>query len=412
MQPAGAVVAVDHLERPVARNLAARWPTLPKTATCTQVFDFLEKRVEQAAVAIVDDDGRVAGLVTRLTFLASYAQRYYPELYGREPALALANTSPLVVDENMPVAEVGAMLVLEKPNALTECFIVTSAGRYLGVGTGEALMRCKVALLQSSERELGRALGEAQRANQTKSNFLALMSHEFRTPLNAIIGFSEILNQGIFGPLGSARYAEYAGDIHSAARHLLSLINDILDVSKAEAGKIDLHCEPVELPDLIDECMKLVAVRARESGLALVVKCQPGPSQIHADRMRLKQVILNLLSNAVKFTPSGGEVTVGAGYAGGCNVEIFVRDTGIGMTKEQIPLALQPFRQLGQVHARKFEGTGLGLTLAKKLVELHDGTIRIESAPDAGTTVFVRLPISGFAGRAMNGDRDRLALAG
>ena len=127
MQPAGAVVAVDQLERPVARNLAARWPTLPKTATCAQVFDFLEKRVEQAAVAIVDDDRRVAGLVTRLTFLASYAQRYYPELYGREPALALANTSPLIVDENMPVAEVGAMLVLEKPNALTECFIVTSA---------------------------------------------------------------------------------------------------------------------------------------------------------------------------------------------------------------------------------------------------------------------------------------------
>jgi two-component system cell cycle sensor histidine kinase PleC len=365
---------------------------LPDIVTCAEVFDWLEQHVEQPAVAIVDADRRVTGLVNRVLFLARYARRYYPELYGRRPALTLANSTPLVVDELTGVAELGAALVLEHPAALVECFVVTSDGRYLGIGTGDALMRCKVALLQARERELSQALSDAREASRAKSNFLALMSHELRTPLNAIIGFSEILSSEIFGPLGNAKYGEYSGDIHHAGRHLLALINDILDVSKAEAGKLDLHIEPVSLPDLIAECVKLIAGRAQQGRLRLTVACYDDLPKIIGDEMRLKQIVLNLLSNAVKFTPAEGYVTIGAQHNASKGVDLFVSDTGIGMAPEHIPEALEPFRQIGGAHGRHFEGTGLGLSLVKSLAELHDGTLFIESAVNVGTTVRVRFP--------------------
>ena len=192
--------------------------------------------------------------------------------------------------------------------------------------------------------------------NQTKSNFLALMSHELRTPLNAIIGFSELLSTELYGPLGDLRYREYASDIHGAGRHLLALINDILDLSKAEAGKLDLHFEPVEIAALFNDCVKLIAGRAHENGFSLSVHAREDLPLFDADALRVKQILLNLLSNAVKFTPSGGQVDVSAELAEDSGFVIRVRDTGIGMLPELIPIALEPFSQIASPLARTVEG--------------------------------------------------------
>ncbi|HEX2760150.1 MAG TPA: ATP-binding protein [Rhizomicrobium sp.] len=243
----------------------------------------------------------------------------------------------------------------------------------------------------------------AENSSRLKSEFLANMSHELRTPLNAIIGFSDIIAKETFGP-GLPRYREYAHDIGGAGRHLLSLINDILDISKAEAGKLDLRFEPVDLGELIRECARLMHERAAQQGLRLSLSIGPLPMLL-IDRLRIKQVLLNLLSNAVKFTPQGGSVSIEADRDGAGRIIVCVRDTGIGIAQEAVPLAFEPFRQIDSTLSRKYEGTGLGLALVKNLVELHGGEVRIESTPGKGTAVFVTFP----AARAIVAPQTRLA---
>ena len=230
----------------------------------------------------------------------------------------------------------------------------------------------------------------AEEANRTKSEFLANMSHELRTPLNAIIGFSEMITAEVYGP-GLPRYRNYAMDIHGAGKHLLSLINEILDFSKAEAGKLDLHVEQVDLADLIRESTQLMSERAARQKLRLTLEIGEIPPLL-IDRLRTKQILLNLLSNAIKFTPEGGCVTIKAdrGHAGGAF--ICVRDTGIGIAPEMIARAFEPFRQIDSTLARKSEGTGLGLPLVKKLIELHGGKVTVESTLHVGTAVFISFP--------------------
>jgi two-component system cell cycle sensor histidine kinase PleC len=375
-----------------AGRLAANFPALPATTTCGEIYDWLGNAPSQPAIALLDDRDRVVGLVNRLLFLSRYAQRYYPELYSKRSVLALASTAPLVVDASENIADVAATLVLEKPDALVECFVVTENGRYLGLGTGEALMRCKVALLQAHQTDLSQALDAAMEASRAKSSFLALMSHELRTPLNAIIGFSEVLNGEMLGSLGNDKYREYAGDIHGAGRHLLALINDILDLSKAEAGKLELRAETVDLSELMRECRKLVWDRGVNRQLEFSILEPAVLPCMLADRLRIKQVLLNLLSNAMKFTPAGGSIWLEAGVENDGGLRVAVRDTGIGMAEDMIPVALEPFRQISSPLARNVEGTGLGLSLVKSLVEAHGGTLAIASTLHRGTTVTLRFP--------------------
>jgi signal transduction histidine kinase len=244
--------------------------------------------------------------------------------------------------------------------------------------------------LKRAERAARLARDAAEQANRTKSAFLANMSHELRTPLNAILGFSDIIKSGMFG--AHARYQEYAGDINAAGRHLLRLVNDILDLSKIESGAMELREGEVQLKTLIETCCELVRPRAREAGVHLSVQMPSGLPPIHGDELRLKQVLLNLLSNAVKFTPTGGSIGVAAERDAVGGTLLRVSDTGIGMQPEDIPVALQDFGQVDSSLARRFEGSGLGLPLSRRLAELHGGTLEIESAPDRGTTVTVRLP--------------------
>jgi PAS domain S-box-containing protein len=232
----------------------------------------------------------------------------------------------------------------------------------------------------------------AEAANRTKSEFLANMSHELRTPLNAIIGFSESIQLQIFGPVGSPKYIEYVGDINQAGNHLLSLINDILDLSKIEAGGIDLCEEVVNVSDAVSSSMLLVKERAEKGGVELKLDVPDDPVPLYADGRILKQILINLLSNAVKFTPSGGEVAVRVWSRSDTGYIFQVVDTGIGMALEDIPTALAAFKQLDGALNRKFEGTGLGLPLTKSLIELHGGSLDLQSRVGVGTTVTARFP--------------------
>ena len=231
----------------------------------------------------------------------------------------------------------------------------------------------------------------AETSNRMKTEFLANMSHELRTPLNAIIGFSELIQSEIFGP-GVPRYRDYAHDIHGAGNHLLSLINDILDIAKADAGKLSLYPEPVDLDHLVRECVSMVRGRASEKGLRMILHMAPLPPLL-IDRRRVKQILLNLLSNAIKFTEEGGITIESRRDAEGRTI-VCVRDTGIGIETDKIALMFEPFRQIDSALSRKYEGTGLGLYLVKKLIELHDGEVQIESAAGSGTTASIMFPAS------------------
>ncbi len=250
------------------------------------------------------------------------------------------------------------------------------------------------------ERAILQAKEAAESANRAKSEFLAAISHELRTPLNAVIGFSEVMMTEAFGPMGKSIYAEYARDIHDSAAHLLELINDILDVSKIEAGKLQLDEEETDLAGLIHSTARLVRPRAAENGIALELEVAEALPEVTLDARAIKQVLLNLLSNAVKFTERGGRVRLAATVGAGGDFQLCVDDSGIGMTGEEIRVALTPFGQVDSSLSRKFQGTGLGLPLSKGLVELHGGRLEIDSRKPGGTCVRVRLPAWRVAGQA------------
>jgi signal transduction histidine kinase len=218
------------------------------------------------------------------------------------------------------------------------------------------------------------------------------MSHELRTPLNAVIGFAELMKRQTFGPLGDAKYVEYARDISQSANHLLEIINDILDLSKAEAGKLRVREQSVDVPRAVDACLRLINERAMESELTIRNAVPDNLPRLRADPRMVKQITLNLLSNAVKFTPAGGEVRIEADVANGGGLRLSVFDNGIGIAAEDMATALSHFGQVDSTLNRKYEGTGLGLPLVKQLIELHDGTMEITSDTGSGTAATVRFP--------------------
>jgi signal transduction histidine kinase len=253
-------------------------------------------------------------------------------------------------------------------------------------------------------REIEDKSRQIETANRHKSEFLANMSHELRTPLTAIIGFSEVLSEKIFGELND-KQSEYMDDIVSSGRHLLSLINDILDLSKVEAGRMELDLTKFDLPTAIDNALILIRDRATRHGISLHYTVDERLGEVLGDERKFKQILLNLLSNAVKFTPEGGRIDVDAALTN-ASVEVSVSDTGSGIAPENQETIFEEFRQVGTDYSKKREGTGLGLTLTRKFVELHGGTIWVESVVGKGSTFTFTLPLNQekFDGQRINTD--------
>jgi two-component system cell cycle sensor histidine kinase PleC len=244
---------------------------------------------------------------------------------------------------------------------------------------------------QRSERALAGAKIEADVANRAKSEFLASMSHELRTPLNAIIGFAEIMRDTV-GRAKPEKQREYSEHILSAGQHLLSLVSDILDMAKIESGSVELDIQTYEIDELIDSCVVMLEPRIASKKQRIGVQIEKGLARLRCDGRRMKQVLLNLLSNAHKFTPEGGMLGVEAANARAGGIAIRVVDSGIGMSPDELLDAMQPFRQVSSALSRTHEGTGLGLPIAKRLVELHGATFRVESKKNVGTCVSLEFP--------------------
>ena len=349
-------------------------------------------------MAIIDTDGRYRRVNPALCQLFGYNES---ELNGRDfldithPsyrkvgetrfARLCAGEIDSVETENRYIAKDGRIV-----HALTRFGVIRDArGRPVQLLT----QIIDITARKAGEDELIAAKEQAELANRSKSEFLANMSHELRTPLNAIIGFSEIVAGELFGPIGAPRYVEYAHDIHTSGIHLLSIISDILDLSKIEAGRRELTESAIDLYEASESALRLVRGRAENGGVRLVNGvAHGGVPLLLADERAVKQILLNLLSNAVKFTPEGGRVFVAAELRDDGALAVSVTDTGIGIAPENIPRALAPFSQVDSTLTRRYEGTGLGLPLVKSLIELHDGTLELQSEEGKGTLATVVFP--------------------
>lgn len=338
-------------------------------------------RVKLVATRLTGDDERER-VTGRDWIEAGRAEGFQPLIEGQHQQALLAREAfrGHRFSQTLPDGQVLHWSVSGKP-------LFTEEGTF----TGFRVTGTEIGDMVRAQEELVRARDEAMRANKAKSAFLANMSHELRTPLNAILGFSTFIEHQAMGEIANKRYVEYAGDIRESGEHLLAIINDLLEHSRIEAGKIELREERFDIKAACEQARLFCQPRADKLGVTLRTRVAPDVPLVYGDELRIRQVLINLVSNAVKFTP-GGTVDVVARLDGAGALRLDVRDTGIGMDAAGIEQALKPFGQVDSGLSRKFEGTGLGLPLAKSLVELHGGTLAIVSAQGAGTVVSVVLP--------------------
>jgi len=379
-------------------SLALSVPPISPDQTCAAVYDHFTANEDIITVPVVEND-RPIGLINRHEFIHALAQKYGRALYDRRPIRMLMDASPLVVDVGTPLETLNRLIVDNNPNALLQGFFITRDDRYLGIGTALSLLQHINQHMHTRARELDEARRSAEQASVSKSRFLATMSHELRTPLNAIMGFSELIEQEIYGPLGDPQYAEYAGLIRSSGEHLLTIIDDVLDMSRIEAGKLELAEEIFSPVELATRCVKTLGPQARDKNVTLSIDHPSDLPDLYADPGKFRQVIFNLLSNAVKFTPSGGTVEIRMRETD-AEFILAVIDNGIGIDAEDLSRVLEPFVQADNGLQRQYNGTGLGLPLTKSLVELHAGTLEIKSIEGLGTTVVARLPADRIAQNA------------
>jgi len=375
----------DYMEQLIERR-----PPVSPTTPCFDVYEQFMREPDALCIAVVDD-GQAVGLVNRQGFLLRYTYQLGPDLYGKRPIIHLTDKTPMIVNASMPFDKLGNLIVKARAGGLLSGFIVVRDGQYYGVGSALSLMRL---MLDVSERRSDALEIERQRvedANRSKTEFLASMSHELRTPLNAIIGFTDFISSEPFGPVQPAKYGEYIVDVNKSANHLLGLINELLDMAKIEAGRMEL-CEeefPATLP--VEEALQMLKQSISDAGVTLEQDYASKDIHLYADRQMSVQVMLNLLSNAVKFTPHGGRITVRTQRVSD-GILLYVEDTGIGIPEDHIQRILQPFEQVENAMSRSKPGTGLGLPLAKAMIEAHGCKMVIHSRLGEGTRVEIHIP--------------------
>ena len=378
-------------------DLADPAPPIRSDTRGQQVYDRFESEPDILAIAVVDEEGRPVGLVERNAFFVAMAAHYGRALYALRPISLLMNRSPLVVEGDVTVADFCGQALAERASELLRGFIVTSGGRYAGVGsalsllqaTSEANRRHAEEMTQIAET-LGRAEAQAQAALSAKSQFLAVMSHEIRTPLNGVLAIADILERKLAQP----ELAPYIHTIQDSGQTLLRLLTDALDLSRAEAGRLELSEEPFDLPRLLDDVRSLWSARAEEKGLSLAFSYD-GPSDQWAlgDAVRIKQVLNNLISNALKFTNSGGiEVALSCVRQDILlDVEGVVRDTGSGVPPDRLAQIFQPFSQTED--GVRQGGAGLGLSICQQLVTRMGGGIEARRNLGQGSTFRFHIPL-------------------
>ena len=372
------------------QSMMAREEALRKSAQM-RLLDALESSPE--GVVLLDAEDRIVVTNSQVgRFFPSIAESCVP---GEPFAGLMRRASELDTDGSPPVA---TLCLDARRDGKASAEMRLAGDRWLRASfsrardNGVVVMMNDISELIERENLLREAKEGAETADRAKSEFLANMSHELRTPLNAVIGFSEVLSGELYGPLGHNSYKGYAENIHESGHHLLAVINDILDLSKIEAGKLAPAPVPTDPVSVIGNSLRIIEIQAGEHDVQFVSEIGDGIPEIIIDQRMFKQILMNLLSNAVKFTPEGGRVTLHMAAADDGGLMVRVEDTGVGMTEAEIAIALQPFGQVDGSLSRKFEGTGLGLPLAKRMVELHDGTLSVDSTPDRGTVVSVHFP--------------------
>jgi len=366
---------------------------LPPSASCGDAYALLAADEDLPGLAIIED-GAIVGSIDRHSLLTTFARPVVRDVYERRPVALLMDRAPLIVDPDTSITDLSERIGRDKPSALMSGFIIARDGQFIGMGSVLDILQLQVAEGRQRGQELEAARMEAVRADAAKSQFLANMSHELRTPLNAVIGFADIIHGEMFGTGEAAwkRYKDYAGDIGASGRFLLDVINDILDLTKAAAGKAELREDRMSVADVVTGVGRLFRERAQQAELTLDIRGPAEDIELWADETKLKQVLLNLVSNAIKFTPAGGHVSVRADIRADGGLAISVADSGIGIAKGDLDRIFQPFVQVDSSLSRRHAGTGLGLPLARSFVELHGGTIEIDSEPGTGTRATVLLP--------------------
>lgn len=319
----------------------------------------------------------------------------------------LAATIPVAVYAGLTPLAIGLMLFFWGRNdidsvtmmlmaASAQLFFIFLANRLYKSSLATIEFRAEkdalIAELETATANSDEARRKAEEANLAKSRFLATMSHELRTPLNAILGFSEVMKNEIFGEHANAAYKEYSGDIHGSGQHLLNLINEILDLSRIEAGKYELNEEALSLAGIVEDCRHMLNLRAKAKGQSIRETAEPDLPKIWADERAIRQVVLNILSNAIKFTPQGGEITIKVGWTANGGQYVSVIDTGPGIPEDEIPVVLQSFGRGSLAIKTAEQGSGLGLPIVKGLIDLHGGGFHLKSRPRAGTEVTMTLP--------------------
>jgi two-component system cell cycle sensor histidine kinase PleC len=375
-----------------AGDLLEEAPSVGPHANGGEVLALMQRSPLTSVVAIVDENGAVLGALERDRILTAFSQPLWYDVYNRRAIWPLANRRPLLVDRAMPLEQIKQLIAREYPSAIQSGFLIAEEGRFIGFGAMSRLLESTVEQAHKRFVELDLARNAAESAAAARSRFLATMSHELRTPLNAIIGFSDLLLIQMQSGGTALKLDEYLADIRSSGRHLLQIINDILDFSKLETGAMSLEDAEFPLQPMINAAVRIARGQSESKEVDLHAVSEDPNLVIRGDERKLRQVMLNLISNAIKFTPQGGRIEITDRRTAEGELTIAVRDSGVGIAAHDLERVFEPFVQADGNLDRANSGTGLGLPLSRRLMELHGGTLHLESAPGEGTAAIVTLP--------------------